>query len=315
MAGKNVEGGGISTEEQKQSVWPERLRLYGGDHPGMSLVSVPLDGSNYLLWSQSVRLALGAKQKVGFIDGTCAKPAENKEELEQWQRVDCMILSWLLNSISKDIAEAFLYTTSAHELWKELETRFGDSNGPMLYDVQKRITSLTQAHLNPLPKCTCGSSKAMADMNSSNQVIQFLMGLEESYDNVRSQMLLMDPLPTIGKAYSMLLRIEKQKEVHVGSSQDGAMTARLSNAGKLGMNVAGQKRRGQLDKKAQYCDHCRRNGHTRESCFQLTGFPEWYRVLMDQKKMQEDLETGHIMLIQRVVHRDRPLSLSLTFQI
>ncbi|KAL0417202.1 UNVERIFIED_CONTAM: hypothetical protein Slati_3552100 [Sesamum latifolium] len=103
---------------------------------------------------------------------------KNKEEWK-WQRVDCMVVSWLLSSISKDIVEAFLYTTSAHELWKELETRFGDSNGPMLYDVQKRITSLAQgemsistyftklkkmwdelAHINPLPKCTCGSSKS-----------------------------------------------------------------------------------------------------------------------------------------------------------
>ncbi|KAL0402447.1 UNVERIFIED_CONTAM: hypothetical protein Slati_4274600 [Sesamum latifolium] len=137
MAGKDVEGGGTSNEEQKQFGWPERLRLHGGDHPRMSLVSVPLDGNNYLSWSQSIRLALGAKQKLCFIDGTCTKPAENKEELEQWQRVDCMVVSWLLSSISKDIVEAFLYTTSAHELWKELETRFRDSNSPMLYDVQK----------------------------------------------------------------------------------------------------------------------------------------------------------------------------------
>ncbi|KAL0331756.1 UNVERIFIED_CONTAM: Retrovirus-related Pol polyprotein from transposon RE2 [Sesamum angustifolium] len=138
MAGKNAEGGGTSIEE-KMAGWPERLKLHGGDHPGMSLVSVPLDGSNYLSWSRSVKLALGAKQKLGFIDGTCDKPTENKAELEQWQRVDCMVVSWLLNSISKDIAEAFLYTTSAQDLWEELATRFGESNGPMLYDIQKRI--------------------------------------------------------------------------------------------------------------------------------------------------------------------------------
>ncbi|KAL0429123.1 UNVERIFIED_CONTAM: hypothetical protein Sradi_0538300 [Sesamum radiatum] len=129
MAGKNAEEEG-SSAEGKSSEWSERLKLHGGDHPGMSLVSVPLDGSNYLSWSQSVRLALGAKQKLGFIDGTCDKPTENKAELEQWQRVDCMVVSWLLNSISKDIAEAFLYTTSAQDLWKELATRFGESNGP-----------------------------------------------------------------------------------------------------------------------------------------------------------------------------------------
>ncbi|KAL0299468.1 UNVERIFIED_CONTAM: Retrovirus-related Pol polyprotein from transposon RE1 [Sesamum radiatum] len=230
MAGKNAEGGGTSIEE-KMTGWPEKLKLHGGDHPGMSLVSVPLDGSNYLSWSRSVKLALGAKQKLGFIDGTCGKPTENKAELEQWQRVDCMVVSWLLNSISKDIAEAFLYTTSAQDLWEELATRFGESNGPMLYDIQKLIASLVQ-----------------------------------------------------GRAYSMLLRIEKQREVHIGSSQDGAMNARFLNQERQGMNEIGQRRRGQMDKRLQYCNHCKRNGHTRESCFKLKGYPEWYKNLMDQRK-------------------------------
>ncbi|KAL0419089.1 UNVERIFIED_CONTAM: hypothetical protein Sradi_1322400 [Sesamum radiatum] len=86
---------------------------------------------------------------------------------------------------SKDIAEAFLYTTSAQDLWEELATRFGESNGPMLYDIQKQIASLVQvdmsistyftklkklwdelAHLSPLPKCSCGLSKEMEDMNT-----------------------------------------------------------------------------------------------------------------------------------------------------
>ncbi|KAL0419088.1 UNVERIFIED_CONTAM: Retrovirus-related Pol polyprotein from transposon RE1 [Sesamum radiatum] len=94
----------------------------------------------------------------------------------------------------------------------------------------------------------------------------------------------MDPLPTIGKAYSMLLRFEKQREVHLGSSQDGGMNARFLNQERQGMSETGQSRRGQMDKKLQYCNHCKRNGHTRESCFKLTGYPKWYKNLMDQRK-------------------------------
>ncbi|KAL0310292.1 UNVERIFIED_CONTAM: hypothetical protein Scaly_2941900 [Sesamum calycinum] len=41
--------------------------------------------------------------------------------------------------------------------------------------------------------------------------MQFLMGLSNAYDHVRSQVLLMDPLPTVGKAYSRFLRVEKQR--------------------------------------------------------------------------------------------------------
>ena len=43
--------------------------------------------------------------------------------------------------------------------------------------------------------------------------MQFLMGLNESFDGIRSQILLLDPFPSVNKVYSMVLRIEKQREV------------------------------------------------------------------------------------------------------
>ncbi|KAK4391421.1 hypothetical protein Sango_1919900 [Sesamum angolense] len=93
----------------------------------MGLVSVPLDGTNYLSWSRAVRMALGAKQKLGFINGKCIKPAADTEGLELWQRADYMVISWLPNSISNEIAEAFIYSTSARDLWLELERKKGSN--------------------------------------------------------------------------------------------------------------------------------------------------------------------------------------------
>ncbi|KAL2246098.1 UNVERIFIED_CONTAM: hypothetical protein Sindi_2878000 [Sesamum indicum] len=272
----------------------------------MSLVSAPLDGNNFLTWSRAIKLALGAKQKIGFVDGSYTKPQENKEEMDQWKTVDCMVASWLLNSISKEISEAFMYTSSAQDLWEQLEARFGDSNGPMLYDIQRRISSLSQgdmtisayftklkklwdelAHLDPLPNCSCDASKLLASQESSRQLIQFFMGLEDTYDHIRSQILLMEPLPTIGKAYSMLLRIEKQRQVHIAAPEDGAMNARISEGRRQFANQNREKGKGGLDKKSQYCDYCKRSGHTRSSCFKWTGFPEWYKTLLDQKKIEK----------------------------
>lgn len=85
-----------------------------------------------------------------------------------------MITSWLLNSISKEIVEAFLYTSTARELWLEIEERFGTCNGPMLYQNQREISSISQGNLSvseyyiklkrlweeltflmPIPECTC----------------------------------------------------------------------------------------------------------------------------------------------------------------
>ncbi|KAL2531652.1 Uncharacterized protein Adt_05003 [Abeliophyllum distichum] len=55
-------------------------------------------------------------------------------------------------------------------------------------------------------------------------------------------------------------------------------------------NYAGGKgtnrRYGNTDKELMYCDHCGMNGHTKEGCFKLIGFPDWY------KRDQKTKETG-----------------------
>ncbi|KAJ8763880.1 hypothetical protein K2173_003662 [Erythroxylum novogranatense] len=256
---------GISHKSPTGSTLDPRLRgmsdegqvyLQGSDYPGMSLVTVVLNGNNFLSWSRSVKIALGAKFKLGFIDGTCPKPSPGFVDYKKWIRTDYMVRSWILNSMSKDIVEAFIYTNSAHELWSDLVERFGESNGPLLYHLQRQISAASQGTMSvakyftslkklwdelwclmPIPQCTCGAAtqcicgapKALADLTSMNQLMQFLMGLNESYDHVRNQILVMEPLPSVNKAYSMVLRIEKQREVQMVFSEGIEHNAMLVN--------------------------------------------------------------------------------------
>lgn len=52
------------------------------------------------------------------------------------------------------------------------------------------------------------------DSLESNKLVQFLMGLNDTYDAIRGQILLLEPLPNVSKAYSMILWVEKQREVN-----------------------------------------------------------------------------------------------------
>ena len=54
-----------------------------------------------------MKIGLGAKVKLGFINGKYKIPNEDSLDFEQWNRVDYMVTSWILNSISKEIVEAF----------------------------------------------------------------------------------------------------------------------------------------------------------------------------------------------------------------
>ncbi|KAL0328064.1 UNVERIFIED_CONTAM: putative mitochondrial protein [Sesamum calycinum] len=45
-----------------------------------------------------------------------------------------------------------------------------------------------------------------------------------------------------------------------------------------------QKKKGLVDKRGQNCGHCGKTGHTKEVCFGIYGYPDWYKSLMDQRK-------------------------------
>lgn len=53
-------------------------------------------------------------------------------------------------------------------------------------------------------KCTCGADE-------DDRAHQFLRALYKSFQHVRSQILMMDPLPTMAKMHSLCIQEEKSK--------------------------------------------------------------------------------------------------------
>lgn len=121
----------------------------------------------------------------------------------------------------------------------------------------------------------------MAETLESKKLIQFLMGLGDMYDSIRGQVLIMEPFPSVNKAYAMILCVEKQREVnlsYVGVQENSALLTRTQQGAYgrgRGNNQA--RRRGSQDtrkgigqgndKDARYCDYCNTLGHVRETYF------------------------------------------------
>lgn len=72
----------MATMETTEGVKEDPLLLQYLDHPGMNLTTSLLTGNNYLTWSRSVKIALGAKTKLGFIDGKCKQPEEKESRYD-----------------------------------------------------------------------------------------------------------------------------------------------------------------------------------------------------------------------------------------
>jgi len=147
--------------------------------------------------------------------------------------------------------------------------------------------------------CACATSyqaikKTMA-LAERQRLMHFLMHLNENYEAIRGQILLLDPLPTVNKAYSMIQRVETQRNVtgNLTVTRDmAANVTRLANLTNTGEqdNVAsaflargGPKARKDIKKPKsnRFCDHCQRSGHTTDQCFKLIGYPDWYQVPRD----------------------------------
>ncbi|BFG35181.1 hypothetical protein CerSpe_214550 [Prunus speciosa] len=120
--------------------------IHHSDHPGMVIISKPLNGNNYATWCRSISISLSAKNKFSFGDGTVKMPSAKThlDDFSLWKRCNDMVLSWLLNKPEPDIADSVIYSTIAHEIWEDLRERFSQSNAPRIFQIQRDLSSLTQ---------------------------------------------------------------------------------------------------------------------------------------------------------------------------
>ncbi|KAK9065740.1 hypothetical protein SSX86_015141 [Deinandra increscens subsp. villosa] len=284
------------------------LYLHPSDHPGLLLVSKAFDGTGFASWKRSMTIALSAKNKLGFVNGDVASSSANNE---LWKRCNAMVISWILNVLSKEIGESVLYTQTAKNLWKELDDRYGQSNGIKFYQLQKELCEITQGNtdiatyftkmktiwdelisLDTTPSCTCTALTQINKREEDQRLFQFLMGLNPAYDVVRGNILMMDPLPSLSKAYSLLIQHEKQKEVHV--------TSQL-NSDAIAMNAYNQMRNSQSNvpnnKKTVICNHCKKPGHIAAKCYRIIGFPKDFKFTKSKQfaaNVNDTAETDQI---------------------
>ncbi|XP_073019436.1 uncharacterized protein [Primulina eburnea] len=193
------------------------LYIHPSDTPGMSLITHHLIGTdNYGIWSRAMLIALRAKNKTGFIDGTCQRPAFDHPTLHQWERCNALVLSWIMNSVSKEIFGGIVYAVDTSSVWTDLKEQYDKINGSRIFSLHRDIGRLTQAgntissyycnlkqlwdeysSLVVLPSCECATARQYIAHDQQQKLLQFLMGLNESYTPLRSQILMMRPLPSV----------------------------------------------------------------------------------------------------------------------
>lgn len=86
-----------------------------------------------------ITIALSVKNKLGFINVESQRPEDTSLDLQYWEQCNNMVISCILNDISKGM----LYSTTVKEIWSELEECFGQSNGAQLFEVEKELNQIS----------------------------------------------------------------------------------------------------------------------------------------------------------------------------
>ena len=101
-------------------------------------------------------------------------------------------------------------------------------------------------------KCTCDVASMIKQRKIEDHAMQFLRGLNDQYSNIRSHVLLLEPIPPITKIFHYVA----QQERHIGGNSFFPNTDAKINA------VA-----------TISCTHCGKGGHVESTCYKKHGFP------------------------------------------
>nr|XP_016479842.1 PREDICTED: uncharacterized protein LOC107801087 [Nicotiana tabacum] len=176
-----------------------------------------------------------------MVDGTSSKDKFPDAMGNHWERVNAIVLSWLMNSMAKGLLGGIMYASSAQTVWEDLAERFNKVDGSRTLNLHKEIATLTQGSasvsvyfsklkdlweefeaLVPAPECDCPKSRDFVNYLQKLRLYQFLMGLNESYSQARSQILIKISLSTVNQAYALIVSDESQKSVAANSGIVGA---------------------------------------------------------------------------------------------
>ncbi|XP_072983393.1 uncharacterized protein [Typha latifolia] len=198
----------------------------------------------------------------------------------------------MVNTCDPEIANSVNFYSIAREVWEDLDTQFSQGNVARIFEIQRDIalhkqetTSVSTYYTRLKILWDEQGMHCETPQSEQQKVMQFLMGLSESYGAIRSHILLMKPSPLVHEAYSFVAQEEKQRHLGVASSSTeptsvAAMSVRKLYPPSLGNNERSDRPDfnhrcngpgyGKVQPHYTYCDA---DGHWVQKYYKLHSYP------------------------------------------
>nr|GEZ14288.1 hypothetical protein [Tanacetum cinerariifolium] len=220
-----------------------------------------------------------------------------------------------MNLVSRDVYMGLIYSENAIVVWKELNKTYDKVDGSIVYNLLQKLNTVKGGssvadyyhRLNSIwrefdaltkllkctcdVKCSCDASKELGLHQQLMNLMQFLMGVDDCYQHVRSSLLTKDPLPEVKDVYNVISKEESYRGVLESSSgteykqNATSFVAKTLNNNKKQFNNNGNNfTRGTSSNVNKgpnpnlNCKYYAKIGHTIHRCFEIVGFPQGFKI-------------------------------------
>ncbi|XP_078437652.1 uncharacterized protein LOC144708275 [Wolffia australiana] len=254
---------------------------------------VKFDGGNMFEWSKMVTLTLYGCKLGDHL--TNDPRAASDPEYKKWRAEESLILSWMLRSMTPEMRRDFLYCDIVKETWDDIQKYSEEqSHDCRIYELNVQATQARQGTDNVLQILKTESSPREIDYlwpTHNPQLVErqyilkhrlftFLMGLNPTYESVRSQLLHREKLPSLEEAIGAIRQAESRLRVAFDpQTQNSAAFLSRKPEAKAAPNTSWPTRppppnlaaspEGEDSRDALFYAYCKRRRHTKENCWKL----------------------------------------------
>ncbi|XP_071699328.1 uncharacterized protein [Rutidosis leptorrhynchoides] len=237
-------------------------------------INLDLNNQNYALWARMIKVAIGGKSKSLLNHLTTVAPEMSEEGYEQWEQDDLVVFSWPIQNIEPTLASNLTEYPTAKALWDALVVTYSSGKDKLQnFDLHVKAHDIKQ------------KDQSLEDLWIT---MQGIWGEIDRRDpNPMKELLRLDLLPSPEEAYATvrkevarqhILDEAKNESSHQGIGSGLSAANRTDQSGQTTNPYPHRNKPSYLkvDKSKLMCAECGKTRHTKDQCFKLKGFPDWW---------------------------------------
>uniref|UniRef100_A0A2N9HH67 Retrotransposon gag domain-containing protein n=1 Tax=Fagus sylvatica TaxID=28930 RepID=A0A2N9HH67_FAGSY len=185
-----------------------------------------------------------------FVANTVILVDDFEARLEEWESIQCKILSWFINTSVPAISSLLPRLETGQVAWSFLATRYNCTYDFALeFHIELKLYQMRQ---------DSGQSISNYYSQTASMIVirftQFMMGLREDFEPTRAALLSRSPLPSLDAVVKELISEENRRPHHHLSSSDVVLVTPHLPASSF-------------DRPHRICKYCKKPGHDISECY------------------------------------------------